>query len=54
MEKLRKPFQGVKNIVGGHGDVLNALPDKRDNRGKRHSLTFLVATVVFQKHKNRG
>jgi predicted transposase YbfD/YdcC len=28
-------------------DVLNALPDKRDNRGKRHSLTFLVATVVF-------
>ncbi len=28
-------------------DVLNALPDTRDNRGKRHSLTFLVATVVF-------
>jgi len=28
-------------------DVLNALPDTRDNRGKRHALTFLVATVVF-------
>ena len=28
-------------------NALNALPDLRDNRGKRHSPTFLVATVVF-------
>lgn len=28
-------------------DALKALPDPRDNRGKRHSLAFLIVTVVF-------
>jgi hypothetical protein len=28
-------------------NALNALPDPRDNRGKRHSQAFLIATVVF-------
>ncbi|NOR79378.1 MAG: ISAs1 family transposase [Methyloprofundus sp.] len=28
-------------------DVLKTLPDTRDNRGKRHSLVFLIVTVVF-------
>ena len=28
-------------------DALKALPDPRDNRGKRHLLTFLIVTVVF-------
>ena len=28
-------------------DVLKSLPDTRDNRGKRHSLVFLIVTVVF-------
>jgi predicted transposase YbfD/YdcC len=28
-------------------EALKALPDPRDNRGKRHSLAFLIATVVF-------
>jgi len=27
--------------------VLKTLPDPRDNRGKRHSLAFLIVTVVF-------
>jgi len=27
--------------------VLKTLPDPRDNRGKRHSLVFLIVTVVF-------
>jgi len=26
---------------------IKKLPDKRDNRGKRHSLHFLIITVVF-------
>jgi hypothetical protein len=28
-------------------NVLKTLPDTRDNRGKRHSLVFLIVTVVF-------
>ncbi|MBS3951647.1 MAG: hypothetical protein KGZ88_01700 [Methylomicrobium sp.] len=44
-------ISGLENKLGGAEikfiDVLNALPDTRDNRGKRHSLTFLVSTVVF-------
>jgi len=28
-------------------DALKALPDPRDNRGKRHLLAFLIVTVVF-------
>ena len=28
-------------------DALKTLPDLRDNRGKRHSQAFLIATVVF-------
>ena len=28
-------------------DALKTLPDPRDNRGKRHSLAFLIVTVVF-------
>jgi len=28
-------------------DVLKTLSDTRDNRGKRHSLAFLIVTVVF-------
>jgi DDE_Tnp_1-associated len=28
-------------------DALKTLPDPRDNRGKRHSQAFLIATVVF-------
>ena len=28
-------------------NALKALPDLRDNRGKRHSQAFLIATVVF-------
>jgi hypothetical protein len=28
-------------------DALKTLPDLRDNRGKRHSQVFLIATFVF-------
>ena len=28
-------------------EALKALPDPRDNRGKRHLLAFLIVTVVF-------
>jgi hypothetical protein len=28
-------------------NALKDLPDTRDNRGKRHSLAMLIATVVF-------
>ena len=28
-------------------DALKTLPDIRDNRGKRHSPVFLIATFVF-------
>jgi predicted transposase YbfD/YdcC len=28
-------------------DALKALPDPRDNRGKRHSLVFLIVTFVY-------
>lgn len=28
-------------------DALKALPDDRDNRGKRHTLWFLIVTVIF-------
>jgi hypothetical protein len=28
-------------------DALKALPDPRDNRGKRHLLAFVIVTVVF-------
>ncbi len=27
--------------------ALEQLPDTRDNRGKRHSLIFIVAAVIF-------
>ena len=35
-------IEGIKFI-----EVLKTLPDTRDNRGKRHSLVFLIVTVVF-------
>ena len=28
-------------------EAIKTMPDPRDNRGKRHSLVFLIATVVF-------
>ena len=28
-------------------DALKTLPDSRDNRGKRHSPVFLIATFIF-------
>jgi hypothetical protein len=28
-------------------DAPKSLPDLRDNRGKQHSLAFLIVTVVF-------
>lgn len=35
-------------------NILKDLPDCRDNRGKRHSFVFLVATVVFATLVNRS
>jgi len=34
--------------------AFNSLPDLRDNRGKRHSLVFLIVTVVFAMLVNRS
>ncbi len=28
-------------------EALKRLPDTRDNRGKRHSLIFILASVIF-------
>ena len=28
-------------------EALKQLPDTRDNRGKRHSLVFILASVIF-------
>jgi len=35
-------------------DALKSFPDERDNRGKRHSLVFLIVTVVFATLVNRS
>jgi len=35
-------------------DEVKKLPDRRDNRGKRHSLPFLIITVVFALLSNRS
>ena len=35
-------------------EALKDFPDSRDNRGKRHSLVFLIATVVFATLVNRS
>jgi len=40
--EIKLETKGVKFI-----NVLKTLPDTRDNRGKRHSLVFLIVTVVF-------
>jgi predicted transposase YbfD/YdcC len=35
-------------------DALKSFPDERGNRGKRHSLVFLIVTVVFATLVNRS
>jgi predicted transposase YbfD/YdcC len=42
LDEIKLGVEEIKFI-----DALKALPDPRDNRGKRHSLAFLIVTVVF-------
>ena len=43
MEKSTPTQEQITSFV----EALEELPDKRDNRGKRHTLSFIITSVVL-------